>query len=422
MTMKTLILVLSNVVLIHSNTPKCCNGNNLALSTRKCSNGEPLHVGHCNNTYLIETDDNSTITLVDPKNNLVIDSDYEEAIPEHDFCLTTLQKDHREVYIVCYDVTDSDIPNVTMTVNTVFQLISVFFIIVTVAVYLTIPSLLDLQGINIIHSISGLAFAFIILSALNFSGGEINNPVVCHMLAYFLYASFMYAFFWLNIISFHIWRQVVNPKIFAKFKSWKLVYYCYGLGGPIFLLIFLLSVHHSDSPHLKHIHPGIGQVSCWFKTTRETSIYLYGPIAVLLAFNVVFFAWTALVLWRQAVDPPNSSRVLKYRVRLYVKLFFVMGLSWIFEVVQGLMVSKERWYWVIIDLINSLEGVIIFLILVVFRKKVIRHLANRQSFAKFNFPTKWQQVHDSECEELEQEGVNLGAENLHKKEIIILAN
>lgn len=60
----------------------------------------------------------------------------------------------------------------------------------------------------------------------------------------------------------------------------------------------------------------------------------------------------------------------------------------------------------ITDWLNALVGVIIFVILVVLRKKVIRGLANRTFLGTcIRFPASWKKVQDSECEELEEEDI-----------------
>lgn len=60
----------------------------------------------------------------------------------------------------------------------------------------------------------------------------------------------------------------------------------------------------------------------------------------------------------------------------------------------------------ITDSLNALVGLIIFIILVVLRKKVIRGLANRTFLGTcVKFPASWKRARDSECEELEEENI-----------------
>lgn len=74
--------------------------------------------------------------------------------------------------------------------------------------------------------------------------------------------------------------------------------------------------------------------------------YFYGPILVLLTLNIVYLGMTGWRLWHQCNDyNGNKLRALRFKCMLYIKLFLVMGVTWIFEVVsyaEG--PKKEIWY------------------------------------------------------------------------------
>lgn len=53
------------------------------------------------------------------------------------------------------------------------------------------------------------------------------------------------------------------------------------------------------------------------------------------------------------------------------------------------------------DYVNALQGVIIFLVLVVFRKRVRRDLARRGGILCGKLPKEWALIPDAEMEELE---------------------
>ena len=59
-------------------------------------------------------------------------------------------------------------------------------------------------------------------------------------------------------------------------------------------------------------------------------------MAVLLCLNVIYYGWTIGVLWRRFSQTDEKKvKVLKYRLLLCVKLFFIMGISWIFELLSA---------------------------------------------------------------------------------------
>lgn len=53
-----------------------------------------------------------------------------------------------------------------------------------------------------------------------------------------------------------------------------------------------------------------------------------------------------------------------YRYILTGKLWVVMGAGWISELLSTLANSEPQWLWTVIDLMNELQGVFIFLILI----------------------------------------------------------
>ncbi|KAJ8912563.1 hypothetical protein NQ315_006635 [Exocentrus adspersus] len=178
-----------------------------------------------------------------------------------------------------------------------------------------------------------------------------------------------------------------------------------GIVGPVLLLMVVLTANYSGNEFFRGIHPGIGEVKCWFKSETATFIYFYGPISILLCINIFYFIWTTIVLCREMKGcSQKKTKVQKFRLLLCVRLFFVMGISWCFEVLSALFeTSTSKWVWVLPDALNALQGFLIFLILVVFRKKIIRALANKKIFRSIKLPSSWKNAQDDECEDIEEE-------------------
>lgn len=54
-----------------------------------------------------------------------------------------------------------------------------------------------------------------------------------------------------------------------------------------------------------------------------------------------------------------------FRFNLYLKLFIVMGVNWVMELISVLAADKDPTYtWILTDLANTLQGVLIFIIFV----------------------------------------------------------
>ncbi|KAJ3647428.1 hypothetical protein Zmor_019307 [Zophobas morio] len=92
-----------------------------------------------------------------------------------------------------------------------------------------------------------------------------------------------------------------------------------------------------------------------------------------------------------------------------------MGISWIFELLSAAFQEVDpvlQTIWYVTDGLNTLQGILIFLILVVLRKRVIRGLADR-SLCGVRLPSRWRAAADDECEEFEEE-LNLSETQIQK--------
>lgn len=91
---------------------------------------------------------------------------------------------------------------------------------------------------------------------------------------------------------------------------------------------------------------------------------------------------------------------------LYVKLFLLGGFTWIFEVLSYVFNehSPSAWFWMVVDAFNCLHGVLIFFVLVVWRRRIKKELANKEILC-YTCPSHWANVEDDEEEVcLESEG------------------
>lgn len=174
--------------------------------------------------------------------------------------------------------------------------------------------------------------------------------------------------------------------------------YAYGIPILITLLVFVIEEFEEIPDELK---AGIGKKRCWIKANKLTElVYLFGPICCLLIFNVAFYAITAYKIY----DVQNQTQIKGDNVRhgralnaekmrfvgksflnhfmqlfisrfmLYLRLFIIMGVTWSFEILSWAFDGKLSWVLIIVDGLNCLQGVIIFIFFVwqpKIKKKII---------------------------------------------------
>lgn len=83
-------------------------------------------------------------------------------------------------------------------------------------------------------------------------------------------------------------------------------------------------------------------------------------------------------------------------------------MTWIFELLSFYFGNNERFsFWLIPDLLNSLHGLGVFLVLVVGRRRVRKELAGKRILCCCTAPTSWADA-DADSEEggLHEDGKN----------------
>ncbi|XP_069675217.1 G-protein coupled receptor Mth2-like isoform X1 [Periplaneta americana] len=399
-TLQFLLLGLAQTVFAFSVPPTpCCPGRNvLNLNSSQCE-GHPEASLHLNCTesgmYLLDphaTEDDA-FTVDELTGALEINGG-----TETNFCVGhKLGEDgsEHEIALVCFPKQyDEPANRKNYNIYAACILVSAFFLLVTLIVYLLIPEMRDLQGKLLMCTMFSLCLAYISLAVLQLHSHNFTQTT-CVSQAFFTYFWMLSAFFWLNVVSFNVWRTVIFHH-FPLSDNQLLIGFCvFAIGGPLIFLIVALATHHAPRHHF--IKPNFGVSSCWFGGQLESWTYLFGPMAVLLIINTVYFVWTAWRLWKDCRGQSIPKlRCLRFKCLLYLKMFLVMGIPWIFEPIS-VIVNDSTGFWLVMDILNCLQGLFIFLILVVFRKKALRGLVKHRPWG-FNCPKRWAAGVDEESE------------------------
>ncbi|XP_050675575.1 probable G-protein coupled receptor Mth-like 3 isoform X2 [Leptidea sinapis] len=270
----------------------------------------------------------------------------------------------------------------------------------TLIIYIIFPELRNLHGRNLVCHVSMMLLAYSCLARVQHSA--VLNGLLCTVLGYGIYFGFVAAFAWLNVMCFDIWwtfGSVRTVKPLRKSTSerrrflWYSVYawsVAVVLSGTMFLLD-----RYSNNLYLK---ANIGAGACWFGTIQNTQldwphyIFFVLPMGVVTCTNFILWLLTARYCAKvksevhrlQAGSVGDRAkkrfRIDRAKYILTGKLWVVMGAGWISELISTL-VSEPLWLWNVIDLINELQGVLIFLILVM-KPKVLYLIRKRLGLEK----------------------------------------
>lgn len=307
-------------------------------------------------------------------------------------------------FFICFDAPAKEISVSRWRMNTALQITSCAFLLMTLLVYVCLPSLQNLHGKTLMCHVISLLLAFTCLPVITWitpiDGFEEQNITTCKVLAYIMLFSFLSAFSWLNVMCFDIWWTfgVLRGSTITKAREHRkrfLLYCLYAWGFAFLVSIFAIIADSTDIlPDC--LQPDIGNRSCWFTQSRDSYgelTFFIGPVMILLISNVVFFILTSTYcnkvkaeIKRVTTDPtdPRSKRFRSDRKRfiMNVKLFIVMGMSWICEVISFFLIkylNYEHWHHVFFytsDVFNCLQGLLIF-ILFVLKSRVYQALRRR---------------------------------------------
>lgn len=234
-------------------------------------------------------------------------------------------------------------------------------------VYILVPQLrTGTTGRCLLSLVSAMFVAFVTIVVLEH---HLDNftALQCVATGYIGLFSILAMFFWLNIICYHIFSQVRSGKVDGQERLRVFLMYCgYAWGCPLIVVLVGLILDVTETHFIRpHIHPP----SCWFLDNNARWFYQYGIILVLLIANIGFFIGSIMALKKQESYRPetgNSSHCI--RVWVYLKMFIIMGILWLIEVVVWQTSPTCSVVAIIFDVINCLQGVYIFLVVVCFRK------------------------------------------------------
>ncbi|XP_028828052.1 adhesion G protein-coupled receptor E1-like [Denticeps clupeoides] len=115
-----------------------------------------------------------------------------------------------------------------------------------------------------------------------------------------------------------------------------------------------------------------GGINCWIKADDGFQWAFLGPVCFILVWNVILFIGIFKTLYSTAKAQQSKGFQIKKMKTLVIKsalLFFILGGSWIF----GFFVNISKMVELILVLVTSQQGTIIFLVYCVFNAEVRQH-------------------------------------------------
>ncbi|XP_046390301.1 probable G-protein coupled receptor Mth-like 3 [Ischnura elegans] len=261
------------------------------------------------------------------------------------------------------------------------MIVSSVFLLLSIAVYAIVPKLCNLSGKLMICYMVSLLCSFISLTVVQKDGESLQDKA-CVVLGFIMYFSMLCTFFWLNVLCIDITltfrpTQSISGKPQERERKKLIFYPLYACGMPVLLTIVAIIAEHHPGTKGTVFQPDFAR-TCWFYEDFTRMIFFICPVAIILSVNLCLFIYTAYNISiinrknRQCTDKKDKWRCAKgdkNRLRTYVKLYVVMGITWIMEILS-FVIGGSKCIWVFTDMINTLQGLWIFIILICNRKVI----------------------------------------------------
>ncbi|NXR42488.1 AGRD2 protein, partial [Zosterops hypoxanthus] len=201
---------------------------------------------------------------------------------------------------------------------------------------------------------------------LMFSGLAKTSQALCFMVTAFLHLFFMAAFSWMLVEGLLLWSKVVAVNM-SEDRRMKF-YYVTGWGLPVLIVGVTLATSFNNYVADNH---------CWLSVQTNVIWAFVGPVLCILAVNTfvllrVVMVTVASARRRSKMLTPNSSLENQIGTQIWAMakpvlvLLPVLGLTW----VCGILVHLSIVWAYIFIMLNSLQGLYIFLVYAIYNSEV----------------------------------------------------
>ena len=260
----------------------------------------------------------------------------------------------------------SDVDIALGIVTFVCTLGSLLCLILTFFVYCLCPQMRTVPG-----CINMFLMTSLFIAQCTFQFGYLFYSVhaYCVVVGLLTHLSWLVMFCWMNVSSFHMMRvfsgiDVANQNSTKNNRKVLIGYSLYAFGVPALVVLSTVMTLGLQSDWLSL---GYGETSICF-INHEIIFYVtfMAPVVLICVGNLVFFSFTAFKI-RQTPTTARSSGN-KRHFDIYVRLFFLTGITWLLVVLETLLPVTALSF--LTTILNGCQGVYIFISYVLNRRSL----------------------------------------------------
>ncbi|XP_071515008.1 probable G-protein coupled receptor Mth-like 3 isoform X2 [Panulirus ornatus] len=288
--------------------------------------------------------------------------------PQHKYCIDynnqTDTQEVEEMALICSaaDEWPWSCPwkNVMLSV---LMSISCVFLAITWIIYVSVPLLRgNNMGRFIISFVSAMFVSFVTLIILKHHR-EGFSAVQCTITATLTHLSILATFFWMNVMSYHIFCHLKMSHSYQRENIRSFLFHnLYAWGSSLLVALIGLIL---DATQADFIRPHFEIPDCWFPNQVALWLYQYGIMLILIVINIFFFVGSVALLRQRQRSGNHTETICAW---VYLRIFIITGVLWTTEIFTWQASNQCQIVVVIFDIINSLQGIYIFLVCVCFRK------------------------------------------------------
>ena len=214
----------------------------------------------------------------------------------------------------------------------------------------------------------------------------LNYFSVCYTVAVLIHWAFLAAFCWMTVIGWDILNMFKATSDFQRIGQGnkKFVFYSlYSWGFPTIVCCIALAVDHSNVDLIWR--PAFAKKLCWFSGKVGLLLFFVSPVALQILINIIIFIVCCFYLQRSKMPAGRTSieqHEERQRFLLYLKLFILMGITWVVGFLVIPLDSDVLWY--IFIILNASQGILLLIVYVVgkrARQKLTETLSKLSSSA-----------------------------------------
>ncbi|KAF5279957.1 hypothetical protein FQA39_LY18178 [Lamprigera yunnana] len=297
----------------------------------------------------------------------------QELVPQDSYCFETVNLDSQNEYwtttaIVCLGSSSASFSGSVFVMYGIGVLLSTICLTLTALILLFGRDTFNARDKCIVFYSISMATTFACLAVSQFS---VLNEYTCAVIAYVIQFFLISSFTWLSTMSTETYFKIryYNNILYTNDRRRSYVYLSVGMFIPTLIFIISLSIDRVPDIPTIVLKQHFGRSECWFGNNETT--YFYVPIGVAIVYNIILGVLMKIKLLHlqenRSTDISwlSTQRSLKLMFRSGCFLLTLMSVSWITEITSIILDSDES-IWLAIDIANSLQGVIVFIIFVAY--------------------------------------------------------